>query len=104
MKFKEIFNAATWKTSKLLHSQLFWIQLCAIGIFVIAIHDFTRNNYVYVVGGELDANVNGVVETRVDDIVDVNLEETLGRPVGSHRSYTIDGRQYEAIDVYKSNW
>ena len=36
--------------------------------------------------------------------VDVNLEEVIGHTVGCHRSYTKDGREYQAIDVFKSNW
>lgn len=40
----------------------------------------------------------------VDNTVDVNVEGVQGRRIGSHRSYTIDGEEYCAIDVYESNW
>jgi len=54
------------------------------------------------VGGNLDAQVSGSVD--VTNTVDVNLEEVIGHTVGCHRSYTQDGREYQAIDVFKSNW
>ena len=52
---------------------------------------------VYVIGGAIDADVSGSVS--VDNEVDVNLERVLGYRVGCHESYTIDGKDYHAIDV-----
>lgn len=89
------------------------ITIC-IGIWAIVLQNAgiipTKQN-VYVKGGYVDVSgtvdidntvrVNGSVE--VDNMVDVNLN-VLGRPVGSHRSYTINGQEYQAIDVFKSNW
>lgn len=65
---------------------------------------------VYVVGGDIDANVSGEVDVRntvdvdVQNQVSVDIERVLGYPIGCHKSYTINGREYQAIDVFKSNW
>ena len=65
---------------------------------------------VYVVGGDIDANVSGTVDINntvdvdVQNQVSVDIERVLGYPIGCHRSYTINGREFQAIDVYKSNW
>lgn len=65
---------------------------------------------VYVVGGDIDANVSGAVDVRntvdvdVQNQVSVDIERVLGYPIGCHKSYTINGREYQAIDVFKSNW
>ena len=50
---------------------------------------------VYVRGGEIE--VEGYVD--IGNTVDVNLDQVLGRPVGCRKSYTIDGREFVAIDV-----
>lgn len=53
------------------------------------------------VSGSVDVDntvkVKGSID--VDNTVDVNLNEVLGRPVGCRTSYTIDGREYQSIDV-----
>jgi hypothetical protein len=66
---------------------------------------------VDVKGGSINADVSGTVDVdnirgsvNVNGNVDVNLEKVLGRPVGCHKSYVIDGREYHAIDVFKLNW
>jgi hypothetical protein len=66
---------------------------------------------VYVKGGNIDADVRGAVNVdnvrgtvNVSGDVDVNIEKVQGRTIGSHKSYTIDGRDYHSIDVFKSNW
>ena len=65
---------------------------------------------VYVVGGDINANVTGEVDVRntvdvdVQNQVSVDIERVLGYPIGCHKSYTINGREYQAIDVFKSNW
>lgn len=59
--------------SKLLHSQLFWVQVCAVGIWLLVIQNFfggeNTAQRVYVVGGNIDANVSGSVD--VDNTVDI---------------------------------
>lgn len=79
----------------------------AVGIWVIVLQNTglipTKQN-VYIKGGSLD--VDGTVSVRgsvdVDNMVDVNLN-VLNRPVGSHRSYIIEGKEYQSIDVFQSN-
>lgn len=81
------------------------LLIIAIGVWVIALQNLgviPINQKVKVVEtvrivGDVDANVSGSVS--VDNTVDVNLDEVLGYPVGCRRSYTIDGREYQAIDV-----
>ena len=74
------------------------------------IHEDSGAQKVYVVGGNLDAQVSGsvdvdnTVDVYVNNTVDVNLEKVIGHTVGCHRSYTKDGREYQAIDIFKSNW
>lgn len=97
------------KTKQLVASTKFWIVICALGIWMIVFQNFglfgKRSQKVYVTGGYVTADVNGSVEVTNDNLsvtgdVDVNIEEVLGDPIGCHRSYTIDGRDYWAIDVY----
>ena len=49
------------KLSALFHSQLFWIQVCAVGIWLLVIQNYFGNEdtaqRVYVAGGDIDANV-----------------------------------------------
>lgn len=81
------------------------LLIIAIGVWVIALQNLgviPINQKVKVVEtvrivGDVDANVSGSVS--VDNTVDVNLDKVLGYPVGCRRSYTIDGREYQAIDV-----
>lgn len=87
---------------KLYDSQSFWIKAGVIGIWcIVAIKVGEKVNTengatpVYIVGGEVD--VSGSVG--VANTVDVNLNEVLGYSVGCRKSYTIDGREYQAIDV-----
>lgn len=97
-KFTNIRYRITVFISKLFNSKLFWLQMCAVGIWIMVIQGFINEDSgaqkVYVVGGNVD----------VTNTVDVNLEEVIGHTVGCHRSYTKDGREYQAIDVFKSNW
>lgn len=73
------------------------------GLFLQNIGIVPVKQNVYVRGGYIDSNVSGIVDVSgsvdVDNTVDVNLDEVLGYPVGCRRSYTIDGRQYNSIDV-----
>ena len=105
-KFINIRYRVTVFISKLFNSKLFWLQVCAVGRCIMVIQGFIHEDSgaqkVYVVGGNLDAQVLGSVD--VTNTVDVNLEEVIGHTVGCHRSYTKGGREYQAIDVFKSNW
>jgi hypothetical protein len=93
----------------------------AVGIWVIVLQNAgiiprlvgVKNGIqtVYVKGGYIDADVSGTVDVdnvkrtvNINGDVDVNLERVLGRTIGSHKSYSIDGKDYHAIDVFKSNW
>lgn len=81
------------------------ILVTAIGIWVIALQNLgvipvsqkVKVVEVVRVVGNVNADVSGSVS--VDNTVDVNLDEVLGYPVGCRRSYTIDGREYQSIDV-----
>lgn len=72
MKFKAIKN----KIQKLFRSQLFWIQVCAVGIWLLVIQNYFGSEdtaqRVYVVGGNIDANVSGYVDANVSGSVDVD--------------------------------
>ena len=85
------------------------IVMC-IGIWVIVLQNagiLPKNQSMYIEGGNVEVdnlvrvrgsvNVKGSVD--IDNTVDVNLDEVLGYPVGCRTSYTIDGRQYNSIDV-----
>lgn len=64
------------KLSQLFNSQLFWIQVCAIGIWLLVIQNyFGREDdaqSVYVVGGSIDADVRGAVDAYVSGSVDID--------------------------------
>lgn len=64
------------KLQKLLHSQLFWLQVCAVGIWLLVIQNYfggeNSAQRVYVVGGNIDADVSGYVDANVSGSVDVD--------------------------------
>ena len=72
MKFVTIKERAI----KLFHSQLFWIQVCAVGIWLLVIQNYFGGEdtaqRVYVVGGNIDADVRGYVDANVSGSVDVD--------------------------------
>lgn len=87
--------------------------IIGLGIWIIVLQNagvIPTKQDVYVKGGYVDVDntvrVKGSVDVtgsvEVDNMVDVNLN-VLNRPVGSHRSYIIEGREYQAIDVFQSN-
>lgn len=96
MTAKDFFS----KFKKTITSTRYWLMLCTIGIWVLVLQNFgvfgSKSQKVYVTGGDVDA--------RVWNTVDVNLDKVLGYPIGCHTSYKIDGKEYQAIDVHKSNW
>lgn len=61
---------------KIFNSQLFWIRLCAIGIWMLVIQNYFGGEdtaqRVYVVGGQVDADVTGTVDANVSGSVDVD--------------------------------
>lgn len=75
MKFSNIKE----KLSKPFNTQLFWLQVCAIGIWLLVIQNYFEREEgaqrVYVVGGNIDADVRGSVD--VDNTVSVEVENTV---------------------------
>lgn len=77
----------------------------AVGIWAIVLQNAgvipTNQNVKVVntvdVSGNVDADVSGSVS--VDNTVDINIQEILGRKAGTRESYTIDGVQYNSLDV-----
>lgn len=86
--------------NNLFHSQLFWIQVCAIGIWLLVIQNFFGGEdtaqRVYVVGGNISADVNGSVD--VSNTVDINIESVNGYR-NAFYGPSNDG-SYDAIHVY----
>lgn len=66
-------NRIKEKANNLFYSQLFWIQVCTIGIWLLVIQNYFGGEdtaqRVYVVGGNIDADVSGSVD--VDNTVEV---------------------------------
>lgn len=72
---------------ELFNSQLFWIRVCAIGVWLLVIQNYFGGEdtaqSVYVVGGQVDADVTGTVDANVsgsvdvDNIVSVEVENTV---------------------------
>jgi hypothetical protein len=77
----------------------------AFGIWTIVLQNagvIPTNNNVNVVNsvdvnGHVNADVSGSVS--VDNTVDINIKEILGRSAGAQESYTIDGKKYYSLDV-----
>ena len=61
---------------RLFQSQLFWLQVCAIGIWLLVFQNYFGDKNtaqrVYVVGGYIDADVTGSVDANVSGSVDVD--------------------------------
>ena len=80
--------------TKMFRSQLFWIQVCAVGIWLLVIQNYFGGEdtaqRVYVAGGSIDANLNSTV--------DVNIEAINGYRNAFYGPST-DG-SYDAIHVY----
>ena len=57
----------------------------AVGIWAIVLQN----------AGVIPTNQN----VKVVNTVDINIEEILGRKAGTRESYTIDGTQYNSLDV-----
>lgn len=69
-------NKIKENANNLFHSLLFWIQVCAVGIWLLVLQNFFGGEdtaqRVYVVGGNIDANVSGYVDANVSGSVDVD--------------------------------
>lgn len=82
------------KLSQLFNSQLFWLQVCAIGIWLLVIQNYFGREggaqSVYVVGGCIDANVGNTV--------DINVESVNGYRNAFYGPS--DDGTYDAIHVY----
>lgn len=75
------------KIDSLYRSQLFWIQVFAVGIWLLVLQNFFGGEdtaqRVYVVGGNIDADVTGYVDAtvtgnvEVDNTVSVEVENTV---------------------------
>ena len=61
---------------RLFRSQLLWIQVCAVGIWLLVFQNYFGDDdtaqRVYVVGGDIDAYVTGEVDANVSGSVDVD--------------------------------
>ncbi|MBC8489591.1 MAG: hypothetical protein H8D45_26535 [Bacteroidetes bacterium] len=84
------------------------LGIIAAGIWMIVLQNFNvfdNKQDVYVRGGYIDiaggyVSVSGSVS--VDNTVDVNIDEVLGRPAAAYRAYTDKyGKQHNALGVVK---
>lgn len=70
------YNRIKENTKDIFNSQLFWIRVCAIGIWLLVIQNYFGGKdtaqRVYVVGGQVDADVTGTVDANVSGSVDVD--------------------------------
>lgn len=74
----------------------------ALGVWGIFIQNFVRTfnpQEVYIVNTVRTDPVS-TVSVSVENEVEVDLQKVLGYPVGCHQSYTVDGKQYHAVDVW----
>jgi hypothetical protein len=70
-----------------------------MGLFVPS-DDYTQKvRVVNTVDTEVQGSVNVNGQVGVYNTVDINISEILGRSAGTRRSYTIDGQQYNSLDV-----
>lgn len=80
----------------------------ALGVWGIFIQNFVRTfnpQEVYIVNTVRTDPVS-TVSVSVENEVEVDLQKVLGYPIGCHRSYNIDGKEYQAVDVWNRapNW
>ncbi len=77
------------------------LGIIAAGIWMIVLQNFNvfdNRQDVYVRGGYIDADVSGSVS--VDNTVDVNIDEVLGKPAAAYKAYTNSyGQQHNALGV-----
>lgn len=96
------------KLSAQLHKVMpLMILAAAIGIWALVLQNagvlpkengvFLTNPYLPTHFGGVKSDVSGVVS--IDNEVKVNLMKILSRNAGSHNSCTIDGQEYNSLDV-----
>lgn len=73
------YNRIKEKAKNIFNSQLFWIRVCAIGMWLLVIQNYFGDEdtaqRVYVVGGNIDADVRGSID--VDNTVSVEVENSV---------------------------
>lgn len=84
---------------KFYHNTHLWIVLTCMGVWILVFQNIgtkeTKN--VYVVGGEVEAEVSGNVS--VDNTVDVNLHEINGYRNCFYNSYSEHPNDYYRIPI-----
>ncbi|OGU75889.1 MAG: hypothetical protein A2V93_01940 [Ignavibacteria bacterium RBG_16_34_14] len=79
------------------------LLLIAVSLWILVLQNFDiikTPKDVYVINTvDVQGSVDVSGSVSVDNTVDVNLDEVLGYRVGCRKSYAIDGRQYNSIDV-----
>lgn len=85
--------------------KLFLLAVIALCLVIIVLQGFDETpQKVYVNGGHIYEIRDRVqVEGYINNVVDVNVEGVQGKRIGSHHSYTVDGKSYNSIDVFVSN-
>lgn len=79
----------------------------AIGIWVLVFQNSQQESssstipvrVVNTVDSKINDPIRVTGNVKIDNIVDVNLEEILGYKAGTRRSYTINGVEYNSLDV-----
>ncbi|MBR6131766.1 MAG: hypothetical protein IKQ20_07900 [Bacteroidales bacterium] len=83
---------------RIYHNTHLWIVLTCIGVWVLVFQNFRiGTKEVYVVGGEVEAEVSGNVS--VDNTVDVNLHEINGYRNCFYNNYSKHPNDYYRIPI-----
>lgn len=97
---KQFFSQALVLVRKVYSDRQMWIIILAVGVWMIVLQNigvFSKSSgaqSVYVVGGDIDANVRGSID--VDNTVDVQGHVSVDGSVeldGGHTSVWVDGGQ-----------
>ena len=107
-KTSDMLNQKTSKKEIAFGIILFFIATGIWGIFMQNLGFFKSEERVVDENKVQQVRVVNTVETNsfvkggnidIDNTVDINLNEILGYPAGTRRSYTIDGKAYNSLDV-----
>lgn len=84
---------------KFYHNTHLWIVLTCVGVWILVFQNFGTKGAkdVYVVGGEIEAEVSGSV--RVPNTVDVNLSEINGYSNCFYNNYAEHPNDYYRIPI-----
>lgn len=84
---------------KFYHNTHLWIVLTCVGVWILVFQNFGTKGAkdVYVVGGEIAAEVSGSV--RVPNTVDVNLSEINGYSNCFYNNYAKHSNDYYRIPI-----